>query len=104
MKVDSYQLYHDYCQPEKARGEEGEGVQGQARAEENVSEDQESTEQYFTIPFIHKSNQSDHFLTLIYQHMISKATVSHIMRCDSHQVESLSSNSRFKSGVSATNC
>jgi len=55
-------------QREKARGEEGEGV-GQARAEEKVSGDEESTEQCFTIPFIHKNNQSDHILTLTYQHM-----------------------------------
>ena len=47
-------------QREKARGEKGEG---QARAKEKVSGDQESTEQCFTIPFIHKNNQSDHIVS-----------------------------------------
>ena len=62
-----YLLYLDYCKPERVRGEE-DGV-GQAKAEEKVSGDEEYTEQCFTIPFIHKNNQSHHILTLTYQHM-----------------------------------
>jgi len=35
---------------------------GQGRTEEKVSGDEESTEQCITIPFIHKTNQSDQIL------------------------------------------
>ena len=82
---------------QKARCEEGEGVQGQVRAEKKVSGDQESTEQCFanSIPFIQKKNKSDQIWTLTYQHMTSKATVHKNMGCESHQVETPSSNSRF---------
>ena len=37
---------------------------GQARTEEKVSGDGESTEQCFTFPLIHKDNQSDQILTI----------------------------------------
>ena len=81
----SYLLYLDYCKSEKARGEE-EGV-GQARAEK-VSGDEEYTEQCFTIPFMHKNNQSHHILTLTYQH-----DTSYTMRCENpssrHYVQQL---------------
>ena len=52
MKVNSYKIIVN--QRQKARGEEG-GVE-QARAEEKVSGDQESTEKCFKIPFIPKDN------------------------------------------------
>ena len=61
MKVNSYLCYHNYCKSERQKERCEEGVH--ARAEENVSGDQESTEQCITIPFIHKNNQSDQIFT-----------------------------------------
>ena len=91
----SYLLYHDYCKSERESKRWARKISiGQARAEEKVSGDDKTTERCFTIPFIPKNNQSDHILTLTYQHMTSNATVSYPMRCESHQAETLSSNSR----------
>ena len=61
----SYLLYHDHCKSERPQEEQRELGQGQARAEENVSGNEESTEQCFTFPFIHKDNQSDQILTYL---------------------------------------
>ena len=62
---------------------------GQARAEEKVSGDEESTGQCFTILFIPKNKQLHHILTLTYQHMTSNATVNDAKRYESHQVKTL---------------
>ena len=85
--------YHDHCKSESQQAVSKENEykdKPELRRSQEIKNSQNNASQFL----LHKNNQSDQILTFTYQHMTSNATISYTMRCESHQVETLSSNSR----------